>query len=139
MLCVRRSCVMLPESRAVLHELEQQAIWRMQRWRVASLLYHWHSHTLSCKAGRQTLQTLQVRNQRRRRVQGHDATLRCKICQHSTLNCTLFAMCAAQGQLSATGKLNSLRCPDFVLFSLQSCLLLLPQVSCVTAAGKSAW
>ena len=67
-------CCTLPESRSALHELEQQAIWRMQRWRVANLLYQWRSHALSCKAGRHSLQVLHSRNQRRRQALTPTAT-----------------------------------------------------------------
>ncbi|KAL0023069.1 hypothetical protein WJX79_008548 [Trebouxia sp. C0005] len=56
------------ESKMMLHELEQQAIWRMQRWRIACLLYQWRTHAQGCKAGRQCLEAMQLRNQRRRQA-----------------------------------------------------------------------
>ena len=52
----------------VLRELEQQAIWRMQRWRVLSLLRGWRTYAHSCRAGRHCLESMHLRSQRRRFV-----------------------------------------------------------------------
>ena len=52
----------------MLRELEQQAVWRMQRWRVLSLLRGWRTYAQSCKAGKHCLQGMQLRSQRRRFV-----------------------------------------------------------------------
>ena len=54
------------EARAMMREVQQQAILRVQRWRIGFLLCHWHSHTQSCKAGRQRLQQLHTHAQQQR-------------------------------------------------------------------------
>lgn len=82
------------ESRIMLRELEQQAIWRMQRWRVLRLLSGWRTYAQSCKAGRHCLQGMQLRSQRRR------SALAC--CGTATVPCLrcIVVRCNLQGQTS---------------------------------------
>lgn len=58
------------DSRKMLQELEQQAKWRMKRWRASSWLHGWRAYAQSCTAGRSCLEDLQLRTQRRRFVFG---------------------------------------------------------------------
>lgn len=57
---------MRAEVRAHMQYVEHLGIEQMQHWRMGCLFWHWHSHTQSCKAGRQRLQALHAHTQQRR-------------------------------------------------------------------------